>query len=149
MTLAEKLDKILIKGGAWKTIAFIQKIKYFSYEIRERLFDLMQLQGGIQHFGEKYGLDQKRTYRLQLCCEELIGELLDHCYPGRAEVDLKLSVSHAESDGTTRIDIDCGGAAYNPFGQEEDSLNVTILRKMSGQLDYSRTDDRNRISIIL
>ena len=41
MTLAEKLDKILIKGGAWKTIAFIQKIKYFSYEIRECLFDLM------------------------------------------------------------------------------------------------------------
>ena len=132
-----------------KTIAFINKIKYFSYEITQRRFDLMQLQGGIQNFGEKYGLDQKRAYRLQICCEELIYELLDHCYPGRQDVDLKLTISHAEADGSTQIDLSCGGAAYNPFEQDENGLGVTILKNMATRLDYRLENGRNAINISL
>ena len=110
----------------------------------------MQMQGGIQNFGEKYGLDKKHTYRLKLCCEELVYELLDHCYPDREVVDLKLLVSHAEIDGTTQIDIDCGGAAYNPFEQaEEDALSVTILKNMSKRLEYRWENDRNIIDTAL
>ena len=132
-----------------KTIAFINKIKYFSYEITQRRFDLMQLQGGIQNFGEKYGLDQKHAYRLQICCEELIYELLDHCYPGRQDVDLKLTISHAEADGSTQIDLSCGGAAYNPFEQDENGLGVTILKNMATRLDYRLENGRNAINISL
>ena len=132
-----------------KTISFINKIKYFTYEITRRDFDLMQMQGGIQNFGEKYGLDQKHTYRLQICCEELIYELLDRCYPNRDDVDLKLTVTHAEADGTTKIDISCGGAPYNPFEQEEDGLGVTILKNMAKRLDYRLENARNIIAISL
>ena len=132
-----------------KTVAFIHKIKFFSYEITRRRFDLMQLQGGIQNFGEKYGLDQKRTYRLQICCEELIYEMLDHCYPGGNDVDLKLSVSHAESDGATRLHLDCGGAAFNPFQQDDDGLGLTILKNMATRLDYRLENGRNTIDISL
>ena len=142
-------DEIFDHPKREKTISFINKIKYFSYEIGRRDFDLMQLQGGIQNFGEKYGLDQKRTYRLQICCEELIYELLDHCYPDRNDVDLKLSVSHAESDGMTQISLSCDGDAYNPFGQGESGLGVTILKKISRQLDYHYADNRNQIKITL
>ena len=132
-----------------KTISFIRKIKYFTYEIRERQFDLMQMQGGIQCFGEKYGLSPVYIFRLRLCCEELVYELLANCWPNREDVDLNLSVSHAELDNTTQIDIDCGGAHYNPFEQENDNLGVTILKKMSSKLDYHYTGNRNQISIKL
>jgi polar amino acid transport system ATP-binding protein len=132
-----------------KTVAFIHKIKYFTYEITERQFDLMQMHGGIQNFGEKYGLDEKRTFMLQLCCEELIYGLLNHCYAGREDADIKLSVSHAESDGSTQIAIDCGGTAYNPFEQEEDGLQVTILKNISKLLEYSYKDGRNQINILM
>ena len=132
-----------------KALSFINKIKYFVYEITRRDFDLMQMQGGIQSFGEKYGLDQKRTYRLQICCEELIYELLDHCYPNRDDVDLKLTVSHAEADGATKIALSCGGAAFNPFEQDEEGLGVTILKNMATKLDYRHTDGRNQINIEL
>ena len=132
-----------------KTVAFIHKIKYFTFAITRRDFDLMQLQGGIQRFGEKYGMDHKHTYRLQICCEELIYEMLNHCYPGRDGVDLKLSVSHAESDGATRIAIDCGGAAFNPFTQDEYGLGVTILKQMAKQLDCRLEGERNVIDIML
>ena len=132
-----------------KTVAFIRKIKYFSFDITDRQFDLMQLQGGIQSFGEKYGLAPKKINRLQICCEELIYEMLTHCYPAGGDVDMQLEVAYAESDQTTQITLDSGGAAYDPFHQDEDGLGVTILKKMASYLDYTRKEDRNLITINL
>ncbi len=132
-----------------KTIAFINKIKYFSYEITDRNFDLMQLQGGIQTFGEKYGLDTNRTYRLQICCEELIYEMLSHCYPNESSVDISLQISYAETDRMTKINLRSGGQAFDPFTQEDDALGVTILNRMSKQLDYRYENEQNKIDIIL
>jgi polar amino acid transport system ATP-binding protein len=83
------------------------------------------------------------------CGPHLCAELLASCYPGREDIDLNLSVSHAELDNITQIDISCGGAHYNPFEQKEDNLGVTILKKMSRKLNYRRTDSENQISIIL
>ncbi len=130
-----------------KTVEFIHKIKYFTYDIRRSEFDLMKMQGGIQNFGEKYGLDRARINRLQVCCEELIYELTTHCPDAGKEENLKLSVAHAESDGTTEIDLSCVGDAYNPFEQEEDGLGVTILKKMAKRLDYRWENGRNQIHI--
>ena len=132
-----------------KTIAFIRKIKYFSFEITDRQFDLMQLQGGIQSFGEKYGLNPKQIYRLQICCEELVYEMLAHCYGEDEAVEIQLNVSYAESDQTTEITLSCGGAEYDPFRQDEDGLGVTILKNMSSHLDYTRKENRNYINIKL
>ena len=109
----------------------------------------MRMQGGIQTFGEKYGLDPQHISRLQLCCEETVYVLLENCYPGRDDVEVDLSVSHAEQDQTTQIDIICGGAPCNPFAQEKYSINVKILKSLSARLDYRRTNDRNEITIQL
>lgn len=132
-----------------KTVDFIRKIKYFSFDISSRQFDLMALQGGIQTFSEKYGLNMNRTYQLQICCEELIYEMLAHCYPTGNDIDLKLLVSHSESDGSTRIDLTCGGTPFNPFEQDDDGLGVTILKKMAKQLDYRWENGRSIIDISL
>lgn len=132
-----------------KTIAFINKIKYFAYEISQKHFDLMQVQGGIQSFGEKYGMDQLHTYRLQICCEELIYDLMNNCYPGQENVDIKLTIAYTESNGSNEITLDCGGKEYNPFVQQDDGLSITILKKMAKQLDYRWENDRNCIHIVL
>ena len=132
-----------------KTIDFINKIKYFSFETDRRDFDLMQLQGGIQTFGEKYGMEFWYIYRLQICCEELIYEMLNHCYPANEAVNMKLDISYAEANHATDIVIACGGKPYNPFAQEEDGLGVTILKKMAIRMDYQMEKDVNRISIRL
>ena len=71
-----------------KTIAFIHKQKYFSYEISEREFDLPKMQGGIQMFAEKYGLSARKANRLQLCCEELIYEMIEHTCAGEHIVEI-------------------------------------------------------------
>ena len=142
-----------------KTIAFIHKIKFFSFEITDRSFDLMVMQGGIQVFGEKYGMDSRRIYRLQICCEELIYEMMAHCYPHDADISMRLDVSYAESDKTVVIELSCGGKPYNPFEEPDnkpalsedaaEGLGVTILKQMSKHLEYSRDHRGNSIHIVL
>ncbi len=132
-----------------KTFAFINKIKYFSYDITRHDFDLMQLQGGIQVFGEKYGLGQKRTYRLQICCEELIYEMLSHCYPSGNDPDIHLDISYAESNMDTEIRLSCGGEPYDPFRQDDDGLGITILKNTAKHIECRREKDRARIRILL
>ena len=132
-----------------KTVAFIHKIKYFSFDITDKQFDLMVLQGGIQTFGEKYGLNGRYIYRLQICCEELIYEMLNHCFPENEPVNMNLNVAYAEADRTVEIEMLCGGEPYNPFEQAEDGLGVTILKKMAKKFDCRRESGLSRISIAL
>ena len=132
-----------------KTVAFIQKIKYFSYEIKEADFDLMILQGGIQNFGEKYGLNQKQIYRLQICTEELIYEMLRGCYENSDKVDINLDVSYSEAKNVTELDMTTGGKEFNPFENDSDELGITILKKVAGNISYSRENDKNKIRIEL
>ena len=142
-------DEVFDTPKREKTIAFIRKIKYFSFEITDRQFDLMTLQGGIQTFGEKYWLSSKEIYRLQICCEELLYDMLNHCYQGTEPVEMKLDVTYAEADKEVEIFLSCGGLPYDPFAQKDDSLGITILKKIGKNLDYHREDVQNRISIRL
>ena len=132
-----------------KTIAFIHKIKYFSFDVTDKQFDLMALQGGIQTFGEKYGLNGRYIYRLQICCEELIYDLLAHCFPGNKPVEMRLNAAYAEADRTVEINLSWAGEPYNPFEQKEDGLGVTILKKMARQTDFRRDGGCCVISIRL
>jgi len=132
-----------------KTIAFVRKIKYFSYEITARDFDLMAFQGGLQIFGEKYGMRTQSIHRLQICCEELIYEMLNGCYSENDNIDMDISVTYAEMDKAVQILILCGGKAYNPFQQPDDGLGVTILKRMAQKLDYRLESGRNHIEITM
>ena len=133
-----------------KTVSFIHKIRYFSFDITERSFDLMRMQGGIQTFGEKYGLDSRSINRLQICCEELLYGMLANCFPEASEsVDMQLEVSYAEADRATQIRLSCGGKAYDPFSQEEDDLDITILKKLGRLTEYRFENKRNEITVIL
>ena len=130
-----------------KTIAFIRKIKNLSYEISERSFDLMTLQSEISRFGERYGLDRSRIYRLQICCEELINEMLAHCYAAPEPVSLHLDIEYAEADRTTEIGLRCGGKAFDPFTQADDGLGVTILKHVGRDLTHTYENGVNVVSV--
>ena len=76
----------------------------------------MAMQGGIQTFVDKYGIEQKRVYPLRVCCEEMAYDFPNHCFAQGEAVDIQLEVSYAEMDRSVVIDIDSGGRAYNPPG---------------------------------
>ena len=136
-----------------KTVAFIHKQKYFSYEISEREFDLMKLQGGIQMFAEKYGLSLRRTNRLQLGCEELIYEMLANSCEGDA-VKISLDVTYAEFDNSVAIKLSCAGKNYNPLAKDfdepdEENLGATILHKLAKNYSHEFSDEVNHIEFEL
>lgn len=49
----------------------------------------------------------------------------------------------------SRITLPRGDAAYDPFGQDDTGLGVTILKKMARRLDYRLEGGCNVIDIIL
>ena len=132
-----------------KTIAFIHKIKYFTFEIVNRQFDLMALFGGLQNFGEKYGLTPQEINQLQVCCEDLISAMLDGIDSAGADAGMKLDVSYAETDHATEIRLTCGGSPFNPFAAADDRLDAIYLRKKAKKIDYKLEDGVNCISILL
>ena len=135
-----------------KTIAFIRKLKYFSYEITSRDFDLMEMQGGVRSFAERYGISSKLAYRLELCCEELVYEMISGCYGSDEAVNIEIEISYAEDDSSIIITVTSGGRKFNPFDISEDTdtethLGVMILRKVAGKINYDFSDGLNHIEI--
>ena len=137
-----------------KTIAFIHKQKYFSYEIFERNFDLMEMQGGIMMFAEKYGLNARKTNRLQLCCEELIYEMLENSCKGENIVNITLDVTYAEIDNSLEIKFSCAGKSYNPLDKDfdeldEENLGAMILHNLAKNYSYNYSNGVNQIQFSL
>jgi len=132
-----------------KTIAFIRKIKYFTFEIKEKHFDLMAMYGGIQNFVEKYGIEHDRAFPLQVCCEEMVVDFLTHCSPDGDAIDIRLEVSYAETDHAVVIQVSSAGGPYNPLEQSDNALAVTIIRQSAQRTDYQFVDGRNQLTIVL
>ena len=128
-----------------KTVAFIRRQKYFRYEISSRNFDLPAMQGRVQNFAERYGLPWKFILRLQLCCEEIIFEMLDNCYADGDEISAAIDIVYVEAAKVVELSFECGGRAYNPF--ESDSLSVKILRGSAKNFRHAFDDGRNKISM--
>ncbi|MBO4779266.1 MAG: amino acid ABC transporter ATP-binding protein, partial [Selenomonadaceae bacterium] len=116
--------------------------------------DLPKMQGGIQNFAEKYGLSARRTNRLQLCCEELIYEMLANSCEGD-DVKISLDVTYSEADGVVEIKFACEGKLYNPldkkFGEEidEENLSATILSNLAKNYSHAYSDGVNQIKFSL
>ena len=132
------------------TIAFIKKLKIFSFRIESRDFDLMKIRGGIMDFAEKYGIPYKAAYRLELCAEELIYELLNNCYPEQTLLDLHMTVEYSEADKSVILSADCGGIKHDPFADTDDeNLGVTIIRRAAKKHTYAFEENRNITTITL
>ena len=109
----------------------------------------MALFGGLQNFGEKYGLTPQEINQLQVCCEDLISAMLDGTDSAGADAGMKLDVSYAETDHATEIRLTCGGSPFNPFASADDRLDAIYLRKKAKKIDYKLEDGVNCISILL
>ena len=133
------------------TIEFINKLKFFHYEIFDKNFDLPEMQGGIWTFSEKYGFDNKKSMKIQLCCEETIFEFLSGCYDEGDAIKIFIDIIYSESKKQTEIKIFSGGKKYNPLDFEDsfEHLGVKILKKSSTQINYFYEDNLNKIFIQL
>lgn len=140
-----------------KTIAFIQRQKSFRYEVRERDFDLMEMQGGIMTFSEKYGLGSKNDLRLQLCCEETVYAVLAGCYGEGGAVLLDLEVFYREADKEIEIVFSYRGKRYHPLddgmaaedGDEAAVYSMAVLKKIAAVISYDYVQGENQLHLRL
>ncbi|MBR5912821.1 MAG: amino acid ABC transporter ATP-binding protein [Selenomonadaceae bacterium] len=138
-----------------KTITFIHRQKYFHYEIYNRDFDLIEMQGMIENFAEKYGFKPKSIGRLQLCCEEAIYTMMSGCYDENDRISIVVDITYTESDGTSQINLICAGKEYNPFELEdsgenfETNISVNILKKSSKNFSYTYENGLNKLNLDL
>mgnify|MGYP002624021037 CR=1 FL=1 len=150
-------EEIFDRPKREKTIAFIHKHKYFSYDIRSKAdFDLMELQGGIWTFAEKYGIAADRVYALQYCAEELVYEFFDVSFVGTEAVRIALTLTYAEAQDVIRLELDSGGTAYDPFLAESEAdeaddehIGVAILKRKAKHFAYCLDEGVNRITVEL
>ena len=129
-----------------KTIAFIKKLKYISMQIDSRDFDLMELHGSITTFSERYGLGTKAAYRLQLCAEELIYEMMK-C--AGDVIDAELGIEYSESEKCIRLTLNAKGAAYNPFtlAEDDEPMGVMIVKRTAKKYSHAYANGVNKISV--
>ena len=136
-----------------KTVAFIQRQKYFHYEIDNKNFDLPELQNKILMFAEKYGLKNKYTYRLQLCTEEIIYEMLQGAYDDGDKISIVIDIIYSETGKNSEFKIACAGKNYNPFANAEenleDELGVMILKNLTKDISHEYLNGVNKISFKL
>ncbi len=136
-----------------KTVAFIQRLKYFHYKIDNKNFDLMEMQNKILLFAEKYGLQNKYTYRLQLCTEEIIYEMLNGAYDDGDKISLVIDIIYSEAGKNSEFKISCAGKNYNPFANVEenleDELGVMILKNLTKEISHEYLNGVNKISFKL
>ena len=141
-----------------KTIAFIRKLKFFVYEIKSRSFDLLEMQGGIHSFTEKYGINSKLSYRLELCSEELVYEMLEGCYNKKSnDVNISLEILYSEANSSVKFSLTSAGEKFNPFDDtskilDDDNvhLGIAILKKVAkDKIFYTFSEGINKIEITL
>ena len=151
-----KPDEILRNPKREKTIAFIRKLKSFTFTFDTCDFDLIQLQGNIQKFAEKYGLSKHSAYRLQICVEELVYEMLFGSCMYAESVNLLLEVSYSDSDSSVIIELYGKGTKFNPFEDESKGelnksvhLGVSMLRKIAREISYDFSDNKNHLRVVM
>jgi polar amino acid transport system ATP-binding protein len=143
-------QQIFDKPQKERTRAFVHKIKTFTYEIRSRTFDLYDLNAGVELFGRKQFLPEKRILNVQLVLEELlINKLMPR--PGEA-IDVTVVVGYSEENDAIEMAIDYAGEPYNPFedtDDDEDDLSMIIVRNLVNRSDYSFEEEKNKLRLTL
>lgn len=128
-----------------KTIAFIQKIKNFDYHISSKDFDIMEMQGGIHNFCDKYGLDNKMLNKIQLYCEEISEEMLEHM---KGNIDIDISLTYSEEDKKINVNFTWNEDIGNPLDNSNDEVRGMILKKISTKAVYS-FDEKYMLKVVI
>lgn len=130
-----------------KTRAFINRLRNFVYAINSPDYDFYAMNGEITMFCEKHLFGKKMTQHTLLAVEETLG-----LYFSRPEhAALTLTLSYAEKTGALTLWFDDPNPPCNflEVAVTEDQIAATLLRGITHDLVYQRTEQGNRISMAL
>jgi len=129
-----------------KTKAFINRIRSFNYKIDTPDFDLYAMNAEIERFCEKHVLPKKMINNVLLILEEL---MVIHNSLSKA-IDINLTLSYSEKRDTLELVFESGGVEGNILDKiEQDELGLMIIKNLTESIEYSRTNEKNRLNLFL
>jgi anti-sigma regulatory factor (Ser/Thr protein kinase) len=117
------------------------------------LTELEKLSASLEEFAEENHLDSAVAYKLTLCLDELVTNVISYGGPRTPEDRTRVSVEIVE--GKVEVSIEETGAAFNPLLREDpdisadiDSrgiggLGILLVKKMMDHVEYERCGNRN------
>ncbi len=132
-----------------KTKAFIRQLNVFTYEIHSTGFDMVTMNAQIEVFCQKYQVEARKIYHIQLVLEELLVVIFRKCY---AEVspDISLSIEFPANKEEISISLHYAGQGFDPFQvdlPDEDYLGITLVKKIAKETIHLADKGLNTITI--
>jgi polar amino acid transport system ATP-binding protein len=129
-----------------KTKAFINRIRSFNCKIDTPDFDLYAMNAEIERFCEKHVLPKKMINNVLLILEEL---MVIHNSLSKT-IEINLTLSYSEKRDTLELVFESGGVEGNILDKiEQDELGLMIIRNLTESIEYSRTNEKNRLKLFL
>lgn len=130
-----------------KTKDFINRVRNFHYRIDGPDYDLYAMNAEMEQFCEKHVLSKQTTGNVVLLTEELL--TLTQAVGGL--LDVHLTLSYSERTNGLNLRFESVGEAVNLLDDSvsQDEIGVNIIRNLTENMEYQRTDDRNVLTMSL
>lgn len=131
--------------------------EHFTLHIKSAFAEIPAASQAASRWLASHGASPAADYLANLAIEELVTNCIKYGYDDSAahtiEVELKLSA------GELVVTVTDDGHPFNPLELPEPDtslpvqdrpiggLGIHLLRKLSDQMDYARTDGRNRLTL--
>lgn len=127
--------------------------------LRNDLAELTRLAAAIESFGERMALGGKLVYTLNLALDELVTNVVSYAYDEPAG-DRVITVALAVDGSRLTATLEDDGRPFDPLAKgppDIDSpleerriggLGVHFVRTMMDDVQYSRVDGRNRLTLV-
>lgn len=164
LTLGLVVAVIRIKKGKWPVkFAHMMMLpddftppedKVLDISIQNDMKQVMELSERITEFCIKYTKDKDKVQKLSLCIEEMAGNIIQHGFHDKKQhtVDIKIIIEKEDIIFRMRDD----GISFNPIqyadergGKQEDTLGISIIRKIAKNMEYNYAIGMNNLTIIL
>ncbi len=127
-----------------KTRRFIKRLKQLSIKVKSPDDDLVGAVSEMEEFGRNNLLSPKMIRNMELCFDELVIQNIS-AISDRGGMPIDITADYSETDGSVVMDITYGGDKYDLL-TEGDELSMTIIKKLSSNIDY-KYDDKNHITV--
>lgn len=137
-------DEIFDHPKRKETQIFINRIRSLNYEIHSRDYDLYKMNADLEQFCQRYVLDNKVLYNLQLVIEELLANIM----PFSGKIDI--SVNFSEKDYSVSLEI-LQHACRDSILENEavDELSVSLLKGICSNIKENIQEDSVCIQLLL
>lgn len=127
---------------------------------KNTISEVTQLGKDIHRFAQAYPLDEETVYHLNLCLEELIGNIILYGFQDDKEHHIELDMAYDEKLSQVTMLIKDDGIAFNPLvdapcppleaslaERRQGGLGVYLVKKFMTTILYAREEDYNVLKL--